>query len=165
MICCNWRTKKRLPQSIACRMLPMTMFHNSSTPPRIILMEDTVISLASLKIVRMKHRHDSVNRRTVPKNIMLNPSSIDTAYNEITTWRKNTFLVPYGKTGRNFIEQFTKHFNDWNNKTEMQHIALKEAVVLLALGLQKPSRQSKAIDHQECLSRRLPLWKRISLKF
>lgn len=69
MICCNWRTKKRLPQSIACRMLPMTMFHNSSTPPRIILMEDTVISLASLKIVRMKHRHDSVNRRTVPKNI------------------------------------------------------------------------------------------------
>lgn len=91
---------------------------------------------------------------------MLNPSAIDTAYNEITTWRKNTFLVPYGKTGRNFIEQFTKHFNDWNNKTEMQHIALKEAVVLLALGLQKPSRQSKAKDHQECLSRRLPLWKR-----
>ena len=41
----------------------------------------------------------------------------------------------------------------------MQHIALKAAIVLLALGLQKPSRQSKAKDHQECLSRRLTLWK------
>ena len=71
--------------------------------------------------------------------IMLNTSSIDTAYNEITTWRKNTFLVPHGKTGRDFIEQLTKHINDWNNKTEMQHIALKAAIVLLALGLQKTS--------------------------
>lgn len=98
-------------------------------------------------------------RRSDGVEMMLNTSSIDTAYNEITTWRKNTFLVPYGKTGRDFIEQLTKHINDWNKKTEMQHIALKAAIVLLALGLQKPSRQSKAKDHQECLSRRLTLWK------
>ena len=60
-------------------------------------------------------------RRSDGVEIMLNTSSIDTAYNEITTWRKNTFLVPHGKTGRDFIEQLTKHINDWNNKTEMQH--------------------------------------------
>ena len=41
----------------------------------------------------------------------------------------------------------------------MQHIALTAAIVLLALALQKPSQGSKAKDHQECLSRRLALWK------
>ena len=41
----------------------------------------------------------------------------------------------------------------------MQHTALKAAFVLLAVGLQKPSKKSKAKDHQECLARRLVLWK------
>ena len=41
----------------------------------------------------------------------------------------------------------------------MQHLALKAAIVLLAVGLQKPSQKSKAKDHQECLEKRLKLWK------
>ena len=41
----------------------------------------------------------------------------------------------------------------------MQHIALKAAFVLLAVGLQKPSKISKAKDHQECVAERLVLWK------
>ena len=71
----------------------------------------------------------------------------------------NTFLVPYGKTGRDFIDQLTKHINDWNNGTEIQHIALKAAIVLLAAGLQKPHQKSKAKEHQEYLAKRLALWK------
>ena len=42
----------------------------------------------------------------------------------------------------------------------MQHIAWKAAFVLLAVGLQKPRKKSKAKDHQECLARRLVLWKK-----
>ena len=41
----------------------------------------------------------------------------------------------------------------------MQHIAWKAAFVLLAVGLQKPNKKSKVKDHQECLARRLVLWK------
>ena len=41
----------------------------------------------------------------------------------------------------------------------MQPIVLKAAIVLLAVGLQKPSQKSKAKDHQECLAKRLVLWK------
>ena len=41
----------------------------------------------------------------------------------------------------------------------MQHIALKAAIVLLATCLQKPSQKSKAKEHQECLAKRLTLWK------
>ena len=43
-------------------------------------------------------------------------------------------------------------------RNSKQHIALKAAFVLLALGLQKPSQKSKAKDHQECLARRLRMW-------
>ena len=41
----------------------------------------------------------------------------------------------------------------------MQHLALKATIVLSAVGLQKPSQKSKAKDHQECLEKRLKLWK------
>ena len=92
--------------------------------------------------------------------ITVNVSTIDDAYDEIVKWRKNTFLVPYGKIGREFIDKFTEHINDWNNGSPLQHIALKAAIVLLAVGLQKPSQKSKAKDHQECLCKRLDEWNR-----
>ena len=89
--------------------------------------------------------------------IRIQTSSITTAYNEIISWRKNVFLVPYGKIGRDFIDQLTMLINQWNNKSEKQHIALKAVFVLLAVGLQKPGQKSKAKDHKECLIKRLAL--------
>ena len=91
--------------------------------------------------------------------ITISSSLIDSEYNEITTWRKNTFLVPYGKIGRDFIDQLSKHINDWNSGTAMQHLALKAAIVLLAVRLQKPHQKSKAKEHQVCLEKRLKLWR------
>ncbi|CAB4008847.1 Hypothetical predicted protein, partial [Paramuricea clavata] len=85
--------------------------------------------------------------------------TINDAYDEITTWRKNVFLVPYGKIGRDFIDQITMHINDWNSGSENQHVSLKAVFVLLAVGLQKPNPKSKAKDHQDALSKRLALWK------
>ena len=41
----------------------------------------------------------------------------------------------------------------------MQHVVWKAAFVLLAVGLQKPNKKSKVKDHQECLARRLVVWK------
>ena len=93
------------------------------------------------------------------KVITVSSSEIINAYNEITSWHRNIFLVQYGKITREFIDQITKHINDWNNSTESHLIALKAAFVLLALVLQKPSQKSKARDHQECLVKRLALWK------
>ena len=53
----------------------------------------------------------------------------------------------------------TEHINDWNDGSKMQPTALKAAIVRLAVGLQKPSQKSKAKCHQECLAKRLVLWK------
>ena len=91
--------------------------------------------------------------------LCITTATIDDAYNEVTTWRINTFLVPYGKTGRDFIDQLTKHIDDWNNRSPMQHLALKAVIVLLAVALQKPGQRSKAKEHQECLKKRLTLWR------
>ena len=48
------------------------------------------------------------------------------------------------------IDKFSEHINDWNNGSLLQDIALKAAIVLLEVGLQKPCQKSKAKDHQEC---------------
>lgn len=73
--------------------------------------------------------------------------------------QKHLSWFPYGKIGREFINQLTKHINDWNNRADSQHVALKVASVLLAPGLKKRSQKSKARDHQEYLAKRLTLWR------
>ena len=98
-------------------------------------------------------------KRSDGKAIVISTSVITDAYNEIATWRKNVFLVSYGKVSRDFIDQVTLHVNDWNIGSDNQHIPLKAAFVLLAVGLQKPSPKSKEKDHQDVLSKRLILWR------
>ena len=49
--------------------------------------------------------------------------------------------------------------NQWNNKSDKQHFALKAVFVLVAFGLQKQGQKSKAKDHKKCLKKRLGLWK------
>ena len=87
-------------------------------------------------------------------------SIIENAYDETSKWRKNTFLVPFGKMGKEFIDTLKELINKWNNGSEMKFIALKVAIVLLALCLQKPGPKSKLKDHQDCLAKRLVLWKK-----
>ena len=96
-------------------------------------------------------------KRSDGNAIVISKSLITDAYNEIATWRKNVFLVPYGKVVRDLIDQVTLHVNDWNSGSDNQHISLKAAFVLLAVGLQKPSPKSNAKDDQDVLSKRLIL--------
>ena len=100
-----------------------------------------------------------MKRKVLQMELTVSLSTIDNAYNEISKWRKNTFLVPYGKVGREFIDKMTENINDWNNGSKMKPIALKAAIVHFAVGLQKPSQKSKAKDHQECLAKQLVLYK------
>jgi hypothetical protein len=77
-------------------------------------------------------------------------------------WSSNciVFKVLYSSySSRHFIDKLTEHINDWNNGEEGEHVSLKAAIVQMAVGFQKPKRKSKAKDHQECLAKRLALWK------
>ena len=91
------------------------------------------------------------------RSIIVNVSTIENTYDEISKWRKNTFLVPFGKTEKEFIDTLKELINKWNNGSEMEFIALKVAIVLLALCLQKPCPKSKSKDHQDCLAKHLVL--------
>ena len=67
-------------------------------------------------------------------------------------------MVPTGASGKNFINEITRLFDQWTNNTPLKSIALKAIHVMPALLLQKPSRKSKARDYLIALERRLKLW-------
>ena len=85
-------------------------------------------------------------------------TSLNVAYNEVVHWRPNLFRVPYGKVGKSFVSELAKLYNSFASKSAMECIAMKAAVVLPILMLQKPSSKSKAKEHNSCLERRLNTW-------
>ena len=76
--------------------------------------------------------------------------------NEKTDYsRKNLFFLPKGAAGKSFINEMTWMINAWVYNTPIKDIALKALHVMLALLLQKPSKNSKSKDHLKSLERRL----------
>ncbi len=86
-------------------------------------------------------------------------SSLCSAYSEVVSWRKNCFKVPQGNCGIKFVSELARLFEAFASRSALEPIALRAAIVLPLLLLQKPSRNSKPKDHQDCLKRRLDLWK------
>ena len=93
---------------------------------------------------------------------VLNESEISTdindIYEEIVFWRKNLFLLPSGKYGKEYIRETTRLLTSWVEDTPLKDIAFKAIHIMPALLLQKPSKNSKAKDHVTALQRRLTLW-------
>ncbi len=76
----------------------------------------------------------------------------------MTHWKRNSFSIPYGKAGRSFVNELTRLYQAFGSASAMESVALKAAIVLPILLLQKPSKKFKPKDHITCLERRLPLW-------
>ena len=73
--------------------------------------------------------------------------NLNNAYEKIVHWKKNIFLLPTGKAGKEFIDQMTRLVGEWNNDSPLKSISLKALMVMPCLLLQKPSKTSKAKDH------------------
>lgn len=86
--------------------------------------------------------------------------NIGNIYEKIVRWRRNLFLLPSGKSGKAYIDECTRLIDEWLNDTTLSSIALKSLMIMPSLLLQKSSKNSKAKDHVECLTRRLALWKK-----
>ena len=86
-------------------------------------------------------------------------SILKAIYSEVVHWRRNCFTVPLGKAGREFVSELSRLYLAFATASSLESIALKAAVVLPILLLQKPQRASKLKDHVECLERRLKSWK------
>ena len=72
--------------------------------------------------------------------------------------KKNLFLLPTGKVGKLFIDELTKLFNAWIVDSPLKKKAMKAAMIMSSLLLQKPSKESKSKDQLKALEQTMELW-------
>ena len=68
------------------------------------------------------------------------------------------FKIPSGKSGNSFIRELTRLIRAYAEGSAMESVALKAAMIMPSLLLQKSHRTSKAKDHAAQLERRLKSW-------
>ena len=74
-------------------------------------------------------------------------------------WSPNLFKVPFGKIGRDFIDELSRLANLFCDREDYRGWALSALIVAPLLLLQKPNKKSKNREHALVLERRLKLWK------
>ena len=84
--------------------------------------------------------------------------AIDSAYAEVVHWRCNTFMVPSGKAGKDYVREQARLLTAYADGTALEQIALKAAMLMPKLLLHKPHPKSKTKEHTRCLERRLHVW-------
>ena len=83
---------------------------------------------------------------------------ISEAYEEVVHWKRNVFMIPSGNAGKKFVNQLASLFQAYADQSTLECIAMKAAVVMQVVLLQKPAAKSKARDHAAHLDRRLSMW-------
>ena len=68
-------------------------------------------------------------------------------------------MLPSGKAGKEYIDEYTRLILEWVNGSNFQCIAIKACMIMPSLLLQNCSRNSKAKNHTESHKGRLKLWK------
>ena len=71
---------------------------------------------------------------------------ISLAYDTVVHWRRNLLLVPFGKVGRAFVQELARLFTAYGEGGAMEYIAIKAAMVMCSLLLQRPHRSAKTRD-------------------
>ena len=82
---------------------------------------------------------------------------VTAAYDEVVHWKRNLFVVPFGKVGKEFVLELSCLFRSYGEKTSLECIALKTAMLFCTLLLQKPHRTASSRDFINCLQCRLLL--------
>ena len=90
---------------------------------------------------------------------MPNNACLKEVYNEIITWRRNLFMIPLDRSGKELVPEFAEMIGQFANGAPNGVSTWAAITVASHLLLQKPSPQSKAKDHVEHLTRRLGLWR------
>ena len=79
------------------------------------------------------------------------------AYEEIVKWRKNIFMIPTGKIGKQFVQRMKDHIDSWCNEDKSGQMALKYVMIMPQILLQNPVRNPSACQIKETLERRLAM--------
>ena len=81
--------------------------------------------------------------------------NVNSAYEEVVHWRRNLFLLPFGKVGEAFLCELAKLLHSYANQSTYDSIALKASFLMQVLLLQKPTKTSKAKDMPAKMARTL----------
>ena len=84
---------------------------------------------------------------------------VNQCYNKVVHWRRNLFKVPSGKAGTSFVHEISRMFQAYSGSSALEGIAMKAAMIMPALLLQKPHLRSRTKEHAKHLERRLATWK------
>ena len=79
-------------------------------------------------------------------------------YKEAVHWKKNCFVVPFGRQGKLFVSELARLFRAYGEGSALECVVFKAVFVALVVLLQKPHPDSRTNDHIECLKRRIELW-------
>ena len=85
-------------------------------------------------------------------------TTLSNIYDEIAHWRRNLFKVTSGKQSKLFVIELARLFQSYADQSALEAVALKAAMILSTLVLQKPFRTSKSKDHIACIKRRMNHW-------
>ena len=81
---------------------------------------------------------------------------VGAAYEEIVKWKRNLFDLPKGALGKKFIDELTKHLNNWC--TTENDKSLQLCMIMPSLLLQRTAKSCKARVNKSNLTRRFELW-------
>ena len=84
---------------------------------------------------------------------------LNLAYSTVIHWRRNIFAIPTGNAGTAFVRELSRLFRAYATGSALESVALRAAMTMCVLLLQKPSRLSKSKDHVACLERRMGSWR------
>ena len=76
---------------------------------------------------------------------------VDHCYDEAVHWRRNLFKIPSGKAGVAFLQELSRLFQAYVESSALEGVALKAAMILPALLLQKPHARWRTKEHTKHL--------------
>ena len=130
---CNFRTNRGLHQHIhTCR-------GKNNTVSNVEVNVDNQSAVFQEDLTQQNREREKFYWNKVPESVY--QKDLEEAYEQIVYWRKNVFMVPTDVSGKTFINEITRRFDQWTNDTPLESIALKVIHVMPALLLQKPSRK------------------------
>ena len=80
--------------------------------------------------------------------------AVRVAYEEVVHWRRNVFLLPSGKVGKEFIRELTRLFNAYTGTSALESVVFDSIMLMCVLLLQKPHVSAAALERRLRLGRR-----------
>ena len=81
------------------------------------------------------------------------------AYKRVVHWRRHLFNVPFGSSGRLFVEKLAAIIQSFCDSTRWREVGWKARCVSCHVLLQKPSTEGSNSSHTKHLERCFSLWK------